>query len=663
MTIKECIDIVDNLKPNQYTMKEKVSWLSFIDEIIINEVLKTHEGYDGRYDDFEGYSEDKLSVVLIVPSPYDRLYTAYLKMKIDGENGETARYNNSAALYNTYMLEFRKHYNKTHMPLDPSAKKIHSPSPSSKIGPGLTDAEYENLKRDMTYILTEYFSDAVSDDKLNDAVTKYASNNLDMIKGKDGYTPKKGTDYFTEEEVNEIHSMCEEKISNSVKNISGKLEEYVNRTCATKEDKANKVDAFGDATDKFKAYPSVFGVEAAFDEFKSKMLYENIYPITDGKAERSELPTKLSDLKDDSPATMGIALAKKALGAERDVNNNPIHTTYATKTEVVKDLGIIPSSELDKITEPGIYGYTIDGWGYRILMVDANGDDDIGYFTVQNTLYPDGNVFMSRTAVVVKGDPIHWSTWASIGKLIDSETAKMPTQISDLSDDTANHPIEQAVLSELSMHAQMADNASYADSAWADCFGNEFTTTYALKSEVVEEAAKKLDREWTKLGSDSITDEDTDLKALTAVFERDISNCVELMAIIRIPMSGNNTNANWSTGLIAPGESEPHYGKGWLTTPYGGLMIKSFDDNGKLSENEVMVRSYFMDGINIYTQSAVSTTSSLKQSTCETVPRQYEGTMANNYGPATTENKDAYYFEISGDFLLPTGTTLTVYGR
>ena len=45
MTIKECIDLVDNVKPNQYSIEDKVSWLSYIDGIIINEVLKTHEGY------------------------------------------------------------------------------------------------------------------------------------------------------------------------------------------------------------------------------------------------------------------------------------------------------------------------------------------------------------------------------------------------------------------------------------------------------------------------------------------------------------------------------------------------------------------------------------------------------------------------------------------
>lgn len=203
MTIKECIDIVDNLKPNQYTIKDKVMWLSFIEHIIINEVLKTHEGYDGRYDDFEGYSEDKISVTLIVPSPYDRLYTAFITMKIDELNGETLRYNNSAILYNSYMTEYRKFYNKTHMPLDATSHRA-KPKPPINVNNGLTDAEYDKLVKDMTYILTEYFSDAVAPDKIDAIVRNYVSANAQMLKGKDGkngsngkdgYTPVKGIDY------------------------------------------------------------------------------------------------------------------------------------------------------------------------------------------------------------------------------------------------------------------------------------------------------------------------------------------------------------------------------------------------------------------------------------------------------------------------------------
>lgn len=166
MTIKECIDIVDNLKPNQYSIKEKVMWLSFIDEVIINDVLKTHEGYDGIYDDFTGYSEDKLSVRLIVTSPYDRLYPAYLKMKIDSENGETARYNNSVALFNSYMMEFRKYYNKTHMPLD-----ITKPRASSK-------GDYEGGSSNTTVVPAK--------DAVYNIVDEYMNDNIDKFTGKNG---------------------------------------------------------------------------------------------------------------------------------------------------------------------------------------------------------------------------------------------------------------------------------------------------------------------------------------------------------------------------------------------------------------------------------------------------------------------------------------------
>ena len=206
MTIKECIDIVDNIKPNQYGTKEKVQWLSFIDEIIINDVLKTHEGYDGRYDDFAGYSEDKLSVPLIVPSPYDRLYTAYLKMQIDKENGETARYNNSAAEFNSYMMEYRKYYNKTHMPLTITERNKPTPKKSSV---DISDAEFENLKRELYTLLSEDFAEMTSVDKIYSIVTNYMNTNAQMLKGKDGrdgvdgedgYTPVKGIDYFDGED-------------------------------------------------------------------------------------------------------------------------------------------------------------------------------------------------------------------------------------------------------------------------------------------------------------------------------------------------------------------------------------------------------------------------------------------------------------------------------
>jgi hypothetical protein len=124
MTVKEVIDIVDSVKPNQYGIEDKIRWLSFLDAIIINDVIKTHEGYEGQYEDFKGYSPDEMNAHLVVKAPYDVLYEAYLKMKIDEENGETARYNNSATMFNSYLEAFKKHYNKHHMPLQCATLKI-----------------------------------------------------------------------------------------------------------------------------------------------------------------------------------------------------------------------------------------------------------------------------------------------------------------------------------------------------------------------------------------------------------------------------------------------------------------------------------------------------------------------------------------------------------
>lgn len=135
MLVRECIDIVDNLKPNQYGVEEKARWLSFLDMIIINDVLKTHEDYDEKYDLFEGYALDNLGIKLIVDAPYDQMYLEFLKMKIDEENGETARYNNTATMFNSYLSMYKKWYNKNHMPLqvDKVYEKPVKPVPEHEL--------------------------------------------------------------------------------------------------------------------------------------------------------------------------------------------------------------------------------------------------------------------------------------------------------------------------------------------------------------------------------------------------------------------------------------------------------------------------------------------------------------------------------------------------
>ena len=121
MTLIEAINRVDALKPNVYSQEEKISWLSTLDGMIMRDVIKKHEGGDGV--EFYGYTVDTpLDTELIVKEPYDEMYICWLESKIDYNNSEYARYNNSITRYNDIYMEFAKDYNRNHMPIGSEIK-------------------------------------------------------------------------------------------------------------------------------------------------------------------------------------------------------------------------------------------------------------------------------------------------------------------------------------------------------------------------------------------------------------------------------------------------------------------------------------------------------------------------------------------------------------
>jgi hypothetical protein len=115
MTIIEAITRSDALKPNVYSQEEKIKWLSTLDGNIKSEIIDTHEG--GESVEFNGYdTETDVNTVLIVPAPYDEVYIHWIGAKIDYNNAETKKYNNSMMTFNTAYSDFSKYYNRTHMP-------------------------------------------------------------------------------------------------------------------------------------------------------------------------------------------------------------------------------------------------------------------------------------------------------------------------------------------------------------------------------------------------------------------------------------------------------------------------------------------------------------------------------------------------------------------
>ena len=116
MTIIEAINRIDKLKPNTYTQETKVYWLSNLDGIVFEKIIKTHEGAETN--EFKGYTaETPMDTKLIIPAPHEDIYVKWLEAQIDYANGEYDKYNNSIVAYNDAYVEYERHYNRTHMPI------------------------------------------------------------------------------------------------------------------------------------------------------------------------------------------------------------------------------------------------------------------------------------------------------------------------------------------------------------------------------------------------------------------------------------------------------------------------------------------------------------------------------------------------------------------
>ena len=105
MTLSDAIARTDALRPNSFTRRQKLDWLSALDGAVMAELINTHEGGESAPD-----------TRLLVPPPYEEVYLRYLEAQMDYANGEFDRFNNSNAMYAAAWTAFANYYNRTHMP-------------------------------------------------------------------------------------------------------------------------------------------------------------------------------------------------------------------------------------------------------------------------------------------------------------------------------------------------------------------------------------------------------------------------------------------------------------------------------------------------------------------------------------------------------------------
>lgn len=112
MTISAAIAACDRMRPNTFAYGEKEAWLRELEARICEEIIRTHEGAEAFLAGRAQEGED----ALLASSPHESLYLFYLLARIDLMNGETARYNESAALFNAQYDAFSAAYNRAHRP-------------------------------------------------------------------------------------------------------------------------------------------------------------------------------------------------------------------------------------------------------------------------------------------------------------------------------------------------------------------------------------------------------------------------------------------------------------------------------------------------------------------------------------------------------------------
>lgn len=101
MTVKRAMELFCEERQNSVGEELLMFWLSQLDMKIYCELLKNRGA-----EEFKGYmlSSDKAKT-LLAPEEYCEIYIAYLTMQTDRINGETARFNNSAQIFNRLYYE------------------------------------------------------------------------------------------------------------------------------------------------------------------------------------------------------------------------------------------------------------------------------------------------------------------------------------------------------------------------------------------------------------------------------------------------------------------------------------------------------------------------------------------------------------------------------
>lgn len=121
MTLHEAIAICDELRPgNVYSNEMKTRWLNELVGMIHTQVwLDAMEAWQFLAYTYDADEEDY--PILDIPLPYDRMFWLYLCAMADFAQGDYEKYQNTYAMFNDVLEDYKIWYINTHHPGYPDA--------------------------------------------------------------------------------------------------------------------------------------------------------------------------------------------------------------------------------------------------------------------------------------------------------------------------------------------------------------------------------------------------------------------------------------------------------------------------------------------------------------------------------------------------------------
>ena len=124
MTVKECVQYVDEVRPNAFPTEAKIAWVSQVEGRIAAEIFQMAPAELKQF--IYRTAMDDGDKELLVDPPYDDIYGAYLTAKVDSKNGEFNRLSTAAQAFNRLWDEFSAHIGNLYNPAAGYAGEIGS---------------------------------------------------------------------------------------------------------------------------------------------------------------------------------------------------------------------------------------------------------------------------------------------------------------------------------------------------------------------------------------------------------------------------------------------------------------------------------------------------------------------------------------------------------